>query len=274
MILGSGAVNGVPTKINLGNAGVSPVTIPYFPAGASSTLAVDTDGINGVAVSHRVAIVVGDTIGRDHFSFPVATSSPDPTKDGFPTNLDGAMKWFWLVKKWHIEVYEELSQDEGGDNQILSISADFDVSAATPIPSGTAPDVESRLVVPVNLFQSFSDGDNVLNVTLSPKNLTKQTGDNFFFPILIHAINEDLEMTLQNTDEDLEEGGPVPDTNGDNLITWDGVQNKGYYFLGSGRSLVSASVTATPTEFWAFATKAGDAVYDTSDGSTLNDPLS
>jgi hypothetical protein len=95
----TGAVNGQPAVGRVATAGVSPITIPYFPAGATDTLDIDTDGAGLHSPNHRVAAICGTTSGRDHFPFPI-------TDFGLPTALalSDQMIVFWIVRKWVFEI--------------------------------------------------------------------------------------------------------------------------------------------------------------------------
>lgn len=225
-------------------------------------------------MSDRVAIIGGETEGWDHFPFAVTEDNEsDLTKEGFSGDLNRMSRLFWVVKKWRVTAYLELLTDGGSD--ILDIEADFDVTDALIYSDDYQITREADLVLGQSLIWSASDGDNSLIVTFNPNFLTKQEGDNFFFPVIIHAFNESNETTLQNTGRDLEEGGPVPDTSTDpdTSVNFGGCENFAYYYL-AGRTLSALQLSMAPIEYWPYATKAGLPVYDTSDGSVLNDPLS
>lgn len=218
----------------------------------------------------RVATICGDEEGWDHFPFPVPLDAGlDTSNAGFVApSLDRIMKWYWRVKKWHVEV--SLNGAE-----LIAFSADLNITTAPLHPFLNR---EAGLVTPPvgDTFWQFNDfgsgGDTQMTAYYSPRaGLRRLASGNFFFPFLIHCRRPDA--TVQNTMDDLEEGGHAPDAATPSGASLDGVTNTAYYFRGVGPAL-TASIIITPTEFWPYANSLGSTVYDTSTGIQLFDPLS
>lgn len=206
-------------------------------------------------MADRVAIIGGSTLGRDHFPFPIADDTGVDGVSGVP--LDSAMKWFWLVKKWHVEA--ELSLDPAGD---FYIEHEFEM-----LPTREADLVREDMW---SFEDSHIDGDVLLNFSVKPYLMQFTGADDFRFPITVFAVDSNLGIVISNyehfgTDDTIDEATDC-----------DSITRLAYYGPTATNDLDVGYINITPVEFWPHAYKNGDPVYDTTDGSRLEplrDPL-
>lgn len=225
-------------------------------------------------MADRVAIIGGSTVGRDHFPFPVVELTESDFGIGtpypIPLQLSEAMVAFYLVKTWRITIDITRTVAPFPPDPIAGT---YYVSAGQLGISSGPPDEgpytrESDLVA----TRGTSGGDDTTTSNFAMFCSEEEISgasfgrmgwfDGLFYPMLL------IDVDSSGGPSSYDEGSSAGNTAGD--LSFSG------RFLGlmSVDPGYSGTVDISPHEFWPYATKAGLPVYDTSDGSVLNDPFS
>lgn len=294
----TGAVNGIATEAVVATVPTNPVTIPYFPGGTTTTLGVDTDGTGTHGTNHRVAVICGNTSGRDHFPFAVpdwGVLPPDEPPYRVGTDLATVMKWLWRVKKWDLRGTFGWTGGLGAYSITFVSPAHLALywNAASPV----HPTVENQLVnfgmfandsMDITFTKPVGSGDLILDAQscilldntdpdyppiIFDPDVADRFHPKFGFDVLVAGAGDPsnldgIEIDSNGFDVFGEEAGS---------ITIDGVETT-LYVSSAGADVVPGSIscdlTLTPSEYWPYANTSAASVYDTSTGAQLVDPLS
>lgn len=299
----AGAVNGIPTTRGVRTDGADLQTINIADNGSATTLNVNTDGNppNEGAVNHRVAFIGGTTSGRDHFPWAVI-DGPDPSvAPYFPItlSLEQAMRWTWRVKEWGVsgQFSFRVTRDSDGTYGDYTVDYAMTLKPYYLVSGGPNPPVGSEpyLVVlfGVVVFVNSSSISNGFPGTPAPIFFANGMGMlDSSYPSLVSDSGQlkpeiDLTTEVQGTPDSggassfsftlssVNPGGATTVASG---LLIDGIPVDLYYTTETDSCSISnfaiSDLSADPVEFWPYAAKDGSAIYDTSTGAQLQDPLS
>lgn len=264
-------------------------------------------------MSDRVATIGGSTAGRDHFPYTASPniadigspSTGDYTQYPLGVDLSKACKWFYLVKWWALSIAVDYSIYDNDGNFVGSSSGTLYVEVSLPVNENgtfTAPSREAELIYPpanpwgirigggtiqdngsaatrafnwafssdiTHVSGQFAGGALLFLFYLSRSPVWD--GSVFRFFSKINAVAGDLDYSKFFSDGS--SGSSAGDTTVDGEIY--PVNKEGAGTAGYGTLYILDAITASfnPVEWWPYKNNNGDPVYDTSDGSVLNDPL-
>lgn len=307
-MIAAGAVNGVPTKINVRTPGT--LTIPFATSGVAGTLSVQPSGAPHAPVGggpDRVAIIGGSTSGRDHFPWPVPDGAFIATAtypaQYFPLSLSlvDAMKWVWKVKKWKLAGAITFDVTRASDSTTATYTVTYDLNVYGFDSHDFLPlDRESKLVILYGVFvfdgdTTFSGGfagaptpeffDNGMGI-LNSDYPSMVSNEDLFYPQIDFVAQIDgnpdppeagtffrVRLTTRNVDVDILDDPSTIEEG----ISIDGHPLPLFCSVNTDNATVSnvqSTLTLAPIEFWPYATKGGLPVYDTATGAQLRDPFS
>jgi hypothetical protein len=297
----AGAVNGMAVTRDVVTSGSSLVTIPFSDNGNPTVFDVNTDGTAPDSpTSSRVAFIAGSTSGRDHFPQPAIDGGFLGT-DVYPDeyyplglSLTQAMKWTWLVKQWSMTGTVTFDATNLLDSSVTNFTATYDV-VLNPYDNVFSFNISTESSL-VNLFgivvQSGTADVDPANAGFFENGLGMLDSSYPSFVFHDDLLHPEIDYSAQI---DGQLADPMSDTffsliistrktvgTGDFAaggIVIDGHALPVYYDLSNTNNCTLSNVQfepiiVAPSEYWPYATKAGDPVYDTSTGAQIADPLS
>lgn len=256
-------------------------SLPIGDNGVATTLDVKTDGADWDegGVSSRVGIIGGTTAGRDHFPFPVLDLSslgatPFHYVNNTPLTLVQACEMYFRVKKWRVTATGTGMADGSiytFDREIDSvvIGEAINISEEDPPTEYETEDhrpltLESDLVAYNSTFsRRFTSGTG----TEWPISIAIPIFSYFYYDGISFYPSVDIEIdiylrTMQGAP--FSASGPFSIILGSGTIT----DSDGTYKQGPSAYAASSSIEAI--EYWPYAYKNGDPVYDTETGETID----
>jgi hypothetical protein len=258
-------------------------------------------------MSDRVAIIGGSTVGRDHFPYiNIAedfTSSWGPlTEYPFRVDLDHAMRWFYLVRKWQLvmdityQIVTSGTYDAGGHTANLTVTLepnvyDADFNSRQPVREADLVS-DRRIGYFFNFIMPADDPSSGAGVSGYSNSFPPELGLEFalalFFGVPKYSAGDfvfrfDFAFNWSNVGfisyAELTEEGPLASFFVDDQEVGLSIANE-VVGLGTEYNVTAFSASLLPSEFWPYATKPsvdhpdGLPVYDTATGARLRDPLS
>ncbi len=281
----TGIVNGVPVTAVIATAGSNPITIPFFPAGSGSTLAVDTDGGGLHSPNHRVAIVCGTVSGKDHFPFIIQSVPAEEVGMGtiFPLafSIEEVCLMFYRVKRFSIAVDLEYTDPDDPDNPDypIIIANTFFADAGGILGSVSGYTSESDLVFPRYTIAGDNTTTSNFQICSTPYEYSNGVVEgNTSTPAIRQRVVEHAGLLYPSfvIESDVSDGPGTanPDFTDSGAFLKLPFISPSDLAIPSGRPGYSGHITVDAVEYWPYATKAGLAVYNTSTGAQLRDPLS
>lgn len=237
----------------------------------------DQDGVVGVEDGAGTQV-----IGRDHFPWPVVDYVTD-TNLLFPisVSLNDMMSMAWRVRRWR--VHGELTRDDGFNPPVLvdidwiaTIGDDIDREVGE---QSSLINREAKLVG----YTAMNSGDDLNSDTGSIYQVGLFVGPSFaqfedpnFRPGFFVRIYDGSELGIV-IDTRLEPfvSSPIATDARAQLVVNENEYNATFY-VNPADTLdhITGTLIVEPSEYWPYATKSGDPVYDALSGAIINDPFS
>ncbi len=223
-------------------------------------------------MADRVAIIGGSTAGRDHFPFPLGDFGGSMSTSFLSLTLAQFAWMFYRVKKWRVHGSATRTPPFPGSPQSYSWDWQAMIGDGAGDPEGIDPSIltrESDLVLSPTINSNDNmgdpDGGNVGIQLFDSVGFDSTIRCRIFASLFSGAIGEFIST--------VEPGTPTA-TPIVGKIVIQGVDATLIFYRGISSSTFSGTFTIEPSEYWPYATKAGDPVYDTSTGAQLADPFS
>lgn len=253
----------------------------------------------------RVAIIGGSTVGRDHFPFPVSDLSVASGSDTFYpllVDVDTMCRWFFRVRAWDVVVNSEWMDGFGNSySHNIFLNAYETVSVADDVWEVPTRESSWAVLSKIGLNAYWEDFEGSF-FYLDGSDPLEQGGS------VITNFDSNNSDEESNYELSVGFGSPLWVAGEEKLtcqLIWHGTSGNvvfhtfpeglfgstptvcGHLYFddqtplpiyrqtpgGSAAHLVSMDVFVDPAEYWEYANKAGDPVYDTSTGAQLTDPL-
>lgn len=253
-------------------------------------------------MSDRVAIIGGATSGRNHFPSPIlpaTTTLGGNINYPFFTDLEHFMLWFYRVKTWRFSI--TINSTDGLTPESHTISFDYRDSNYTDFDDATTAFLASRehewaVLQKAGTGLSWSDesGTYVPDDESDNPNSVLVSAYDSDFDAASFAVDFAYGSPVWQGGQFLCEFGFEGDYNGQLISSHaapDDSSDIGFFTLGAtplsnitgirvsastplGAShITSLTASLTPVEFWPYALRNGDPVWDTATGAQINDPL-
>lgn len=244
-------------------------------------------------MSDRVAIVGGNTVGRDHFPFAISDPGAPLPQDSFPfgLSLERFAALFYGVKTWRTEIHIEWTE-AGPSGPVSYLGNATIVWRPIVLPEGDdapepyEPTRESDLLFPrsTDWFWDSGDGYSPDGPTIVSEEFTGDPFQGFAininYDVNAHFYNDLFWQNIQirvfdNVGNRASSFEPVLTRSVGNF-TFLGNEIVPMFAenLGSGLGVTDCQVVITAEDHWPYATTQGDPVYDEATGAILNDPFS